>query len=251
MGNLIRFEFHKLFRKFSFYMCGAVCIIMIFVILGTTKLAEKRLPVSTGENTAAIELCVTVLAGISIPMILAIFIALFVCEDNNFHTYKNVLAKGYSRTAAYGAKYIAAVCGALLLGLSSMVFTLLYGTALWNLGEDFDSRFIAILAVQLVLLIAYSSFYFFIAVLMKSSGASITIGIIVPLMIPTVLALIEYLLKVKKSGKLTGYWLDYLLANISELGVETTVLEKTLGVSLIYIVVCLCLGLVFCRKREV
>lgn len=247
MGKLLRFEFRKLFHKTSFYVCGSVILIMLLAILGTTRAVESQI----GDSLmSAMDLLPQAMVGSSIIFILAVFVALFVCEDHHFHTYKNVLTKGYSRPKTYLAKYIVTMCATGIFCLLTYLSIIVIATIIWKFGDGFGLAIIEILAAQMLVVAAYASVFFLVAVLIKSSGSAIAVGIVGTLLTPGILSLIEYWLDLK-TDILSQYWLDDMLLEISKPSVESSVLLKTCLIAGVYIIVSLGGGLLWCRRYEV
>ena len=109
MKDLLKFEFYKLKKQKSFYICTAVILAMSFLGALLTKLLADN---NAGLNTVVLSGQSTMLSAISssnFTMICSIFIALFVCADHSEQTIKNIYSRGFSKGTVYFAKYTVGV----------------------------------------------------------------------------------------------------------------------------------------------
>ncbi len=118
MGQLFRFEFRKLFRQKSFYICGCVLIGLILLTaitlnmiysLSQGNMEAGGVTVSASDDGflyTGIYMLVGAVSSSNFTIVLAIFLSLFVCSDYTNGTLKNIIARGYSRTRIYAVKYM-------------------------------------------------------------------------------------------------------------------------------------------------
>lgn len=105
MKNLLKFEFHKLFKQKSFYICTIIMLVLsFFSILLNKSLANN--PELNMAMPMVMSSLLTAVNSSNFTMICGIFIALFVCTDYDQQTIKNVYSRGFSRSKVYFAKYI-------------------------------------------------------------------------------------------------------------------------------------------------
>ena len=175
MIKLLKFEWRKLWRQKSLYICFGIGLLisMLFIILG--KVLDVRFGV--GFGTAAGSLLV-MLPKSGFMSLLGVYLALFVCSDFSQHTIKNIYARGYSRSAVYFAKYLislgVAVAMALLYYIFSFFFTLMLGAGVGSLsGAQWGA-----LALQLWILVGIHALYFGIAMMIGKTGGSVAINAI-------------------------------------------------------------------------
>ncbi len=96
MNNLMKFEFRKLFKQKSFYICTAVMLGMSFIGLLLNKALASNPDFNIVLPTASSAL-LSAVSSSSFTMVCGIFIALFVCTDYDQQTIKNVYSRGFSR----------------------------------------------------------------------------------------------------------------------------------------------------------
>lgn len=248
MKNLIKFEFRKLFKMKSFYICLAISMALIFLNYLTTKAIFKdnieNIPTPTG-----LSMLKNTIGFANLTMILAIFIALITCEDNTLGTIKNIYSKGYSRAKVYFSKYIVSLTAVLIYLLVTMLFSYILGTTTWTSGEMENNYIYAILA-QIIIVIAYHALFFMVSTILKKIGASIAINIIGPTLISLFLAMTDAFLKIDKF-MLSSYWLDSLLSSLKATNIANKSITTSILCGIIYSIVFVITGLFFNKKEEI
>ena len=144
MSKLLRFEFHKLFRQKSFYICTALLLV---INLYTISYAYDNGGRSTGLICMSAAVCST-----DFTMLFGIFTALFTCDDYANGTIRNILSRGFTRTQVYFAQLITVIVAAVIAVLLVWAATFTAGTLCWRDGlNDFNSTVLSTLEAQLLL----------------------------------------------------------------------------------------------------
>lgn len=262
MGNLLHFEFRKLFRQKSFYICGAVLLVMVIISVLSVDYAMKisadmaktnstlSSAISGNIELTGLYCLMTMLSGSGIAMILAIFVPLFVCGDYSNGTIKNVIAKGYPRTRLFAAKYIVSVVAAVVMSILCWLTAFLTGTALAGIGSGWNASILLPLLAQLIVVCSYVSLFFMISVLIKKTGAVLAVGIVAPMVITLLISFLDYIIN-SKSFKIADYWLSGTFANVSAMSVANDILIRSFISAGIYLIVPVVIGLFVFRKSEV
>ena len=237
MSNLLRLEFRRLFRAKSFYICLAVSLVMIVITALTTKMLlnleeQKEVAEAMGEalqTPTSISMLKTAISS-SLTTILAIFLSLFVAEDFTGDTIKNIYAKGNSRDSIYWSKYISSVVASIIMLFFCAIFSFATGKILFGEYGSMGKNYIVSLFAELVILLAYVTLYFVVAICIRKTGASLAISIIGPLLIGLFLTLGSAALK-SDSIDLSSYWLAGRLSILEDADVSTknTVLGFIIG----------------------
>lgn len=267
MDRLLKFELRKLFRQKSFYICGGVLVGLILLSAFTMNLllslsqgtmvgAEGISVEMTAEDSAfsGLYMLASALAGSDFSIVLAIFVALFVCCDHTNGTLKNVIAKGYGRSGIFFSKYTVSLIAATIYTCVCWLTGFLSGTAFWGVGslpeETTAGGFAVILLLQLLATYAYTSMFFMICALLKKTGGSIAVGIVAPLVVVMVLSLFDALLN-KEPFSLSTYWLDNCYSDLASTFVPSDTAIRCLVCFVIYIVVFTVCGHLVYRRHEV
>ena len=169
----LKFEFRKLFKSKALYVCSALSI--IFTLLSVYIKSQSDNPVNT---FSAEDSLMSAFDNGMIPILISIFIPLFVCEDNNLGTLKNIYAKGFSRTKLWISKYIVSFVAFTIF--SCLAFATSYISAGHYFGhtDEVSKYFNYSISGQILLMIAYHAMYFMIATLVGKAGVAIAINMI-------------------------------------------------------------------------
>lgn len=147
MGQLFRFEFRKLFRQKSFYICGCVLIGLILLTAVTLNMIYSLsqgnmeaggVTVSASDDGflyTGIYMLVGAVSSSNFTIVLAVFLSLFVCSDYTNGTLKNIIARGYSRTRIYAVKYMVSLAATTVYTIVCWLTGFFAGTAFWKVGS--------------------------------------------------------------------------------------------------------------------
>lgn len=257
MGKLLSFEFRKLSRQKSFYVCSAVLVALVLLPILVSRFALRISDVSELSpdvidyfSLSGFHQLMASLASSSITIILAVFIPLFVCDDFSSGAIKNVIGKGYSRMSVFSVKYIMSIVVTIAMALLCWITAFSAGTAFWGSGSGWSTSALSTLLAQLLALIAYTSMFYMLSLLIKKSGGSIAIGIVGPILISTVISLVDVFVE-DKSFEVSDYWLDKVFSSVCHVSVASEDLNRALICSVLYISVFVATALLLNRKTEV
>lgn len=264
MGRLFKFEFRKLFRQKSFYICGGVLIGLILLTAVTLNLLYNMtqgnmeaggVTVSASEAGilySGIYMLATAVSSSNFTIVLAVFLSLFVCSDYTNGTLKNIIAKGYSRTRVYAVKYIISLVATTIYTIICWISGFLSGTAFFGTGSlsSTTGNFIATLLLQLLGNFAYMSLFFLIALLFKKTGGSIAVGIIGPLVLSMIISLADTLTH-KKSFDFADYWLDNCMLQTATDLMASNMIIRCLVCFVIYAVLFYVISIFVGKRTEV
>ena len=107
MGKLLHFEFHKLIRQKSFYICLAVAVAMLFISTYTTYLMQKDAVDVSQMGIDGMSVMIGAVSGGTLSMVIGVFVPLFVCEDYvsgtiRLHPPRHFLGKAHRRLICVG-----------------------------------------------------------------------------------------------------------------------------------------------------
>ncbi len=247
MNKLIKFELNKLAKQKSFYICIGIMLAMLFL----SALISKSWT-DSGNATDVIQsgfaFSISSIGGASFTMISAIFVALFICDDYTNNTLKNIYARGYSRKDVFISKYIAVIISTLIMGISCIIFSLIIGSSMWQLGS-MPTNYILSLGGQLILILAYATIFFVISMVIGKTGGAIACNIVGPMIIGTVLSLGDSWIKMD-NFKLNSYWLDSFMSKLTSSTLEVNVALTTMLLCIVYAGIILVVGQQLNKKKE-
>lgn len=250
MGKLLRFEFRKLFRMKSFYVCLLIMAVMAFIGAKLTSSMPKEMVKELSYNLQSNYYGLTGGKGNFTLVMLSIIIPIFVCLDFTNGAIKNVVARGYSRTKIFFSKYIVAIFITLVFVLGNMGFNYVAAKVFIKQENAVIPNFwYNILAIIIVSLIT-TTLGFIIAFIIRKVAGPIGIGILAPDIIALLLGAL-HLVKGMEKTKIPEYWYSSFYAKITEFGVKSEVLTNHILYSIAYILVFLVLGYFIFRKSEV
>lgn len=244
MKNLLKFEYRKLFSSKILY----VCCILSAILVGVYSITTNHLLGSNVSNYPISNFVVQVMNNSFIFIILAIFVAIFACSDFINETMKVILSRGYSRQNIFLSKLICVLSASLIIFIFSIIIAFIIGMSMYS-HTGLTGNLFKILCAQAIIVLAFSSLFFIISMILKKSGSSIAINVISTMIISLLLTVINQLLDIKKIS-LDSYWLSSLFSNVSEISVSHELLMKSVICSIIYIIGFIIVGFLVFKNNE-
>lgn len=289
MLNLLQFEFRRLFRKTSFYVCLAITVLLVLYALGVV--AQRYLNVEQySSSSIPIRPTMTVILNYSLQfanlsVMAAVFSALYVCEDKTRGTIKNIYSLGYSRVHLFFAKYLSSASAVTIMYAVVILITFIggvllnadfspqhtYGSSLlYNENSAKEISILVIVIQQYFSIMALHSFYYMVSELVGNTGPSIVLNIFSPFLIYIAFmmifsAVISFIMQINNNDDIalevmgaviqavTMYWLPTMITFIA--GLAGGFGDMDYGISIIvnlcYIVLFGALALLITRKKQV
>ena len=188
MGNMLKFELRRLLKKPVFYIMLGLCVgVAVFYVFSAREnmnyMIENMSEIVSEydyygyEKSWVKEHFAEYLSPqrlvlnefwLILPSVLAIFTAIFVCEDRARGTIKNIYARGYSRTSVFFAKFIvsSAVAAALYLLVVGALYlsgTIVFWTAPFDVSPQTVKGFWLLVLGRLILILAANAGYFMVS----------------------------------------------------------------------------------------
>ena len=250
MGKLLHFEFHKLIRQKSFYICLAVAVAMLFISTYTTYLMQKDAVDVSQMGIDGMSVMIGAVSGGTLSMVIGVFVPLFVCEDYVSGTIRNIVTRGYTRLGIFLAKLIAVLFASAIMTIVCMAAGYLVGVLFCAPGEQpFDAYTVKILLCQLAVMLAEASLFYAISTVLQKTGGAIAICLVLPMVLTIVLALADTALA-EKEIQLSGYWLERINGTLAVFDVKSEDMKKALLTARSYFVVTTVGSFVAIAKKE-
>ena len=236
MGNMLKFECRRLFKKPSFYVCLGLCAAFIILNIVVMRIAFNETlryydSMSNFKERFAEDFSphMLVLNNVGVSMmstIMAIFMGIFVCEDRVKGTIKNIYARGYSRTDVFLAKFIVANITAILIFAAITLVAYISGVVMFA-TKPFEVTPLKVNGVwllvlgKLVAVLGVTALYFMLSELIGTTGFSIAANIFLPSIASAVLSIgLELIFFFATNGdfdyatvaKIIEYWIYYLVS---------------------------------------
>lgn len=250
MNRLMKFEYRKLVRRKSTYICFGLTLFMLVVYALIEKsFSEGSFFFPEGILISGSSCALNAIENGMLSALGGIFVAIYAAEDYSNDTFKNIYAKGYSREQVYLSKYFAtliimAVC-ALILILTGFCL----GEALKNDESVINSDFILCLLLQLLTVLAYHSVYFFVAMSTGHTGISVAFCLVGPGLILMAFEMAGMIMELKDFYP-ARYWLDDVTVQLESGTVNGELVSRCLILCAIYIIVPTVLGIIINKKKE-
>lgn len=240
MLKLFKFEFRKLFQSKAFYTCIIALLLYVLIPIIVNKIND----VSFSRYLLLKES----IPAILFPIIIGVFIAIYVTEDDESGAIKNIYSKGYNRTKVFITKYVVSLCGVLLMILITSIISYLIGFMFWKNDLSYKDTWLDIYLKKTVLVIAFHSVFYAITSFFSKLTASIIVNILGPFIVLVVLNLIDSIVNSNIKGE--GLYLSkYELTNL--LLLPSTDSVNIYLVCVIYIAVSIVIGYILNRRKEV
>lgn len=247
MKNIYKFEFYKLIKQKSLYICSAVMLALsLFGALLSKALASNPDIGMTAPSNLSVLL--SSVSSSNFTIICDIFIALFVCADYDQGTIKNIYSRGFSRGTVYFSKFTVAIVATTAMFGATLLFNLIVGSSMFDSAAE-KGNYVGLLIGQYLYCIAYSTFSFAICLAIKKIGASIALAILGPSLIGTALALADAFLKFK-NFKFGNFWLDAFITDLSSVATDSKRMIVCITLSAIYTVIFAAIGYYINKRQE-
>lgn len=169
MIKLLNFEWRKLWRQKSLYICFGFGLLIVFLTVLSLKGFDA---LGTGMSM----LYTTLNSGF--VAFLGIFIALFICQDYAQQTIKNIYARGYSRSSVYFAKYLISLFVTIFMALVYLVFTFLCAVIFGGGVGSLAAWQWGVLVLQFWSLFGFHALFFGVSMMIGKIGGSVAINLI-------------------------------------------------------------------------
>ena len=242
MNKLLKFEFRNMFRQKIIYVIVIVMLILLSLMNNTP---EGRLEYYHSIGYGIEDMIVGALTSCYFSSFMAVIISLIVCRDYEQNVMKNIYGKGYTHNQVYSAKFICAM----LVTAAVCLLTLLVGIveAVMVFGPS-ETDIVLIMIAQFVAMLAYSAFGCMVCAILKKTGFSILLLVIVPPLGGLLLDQIDVLIPFDFSfGDL---WITQTMAYIHSGTIDGKEIVLSFITSFAYIIGCYFIGLRLSRSRS-
>lgn len=205
MFNLFRFEYRRLFRRISLYVC--IGILLMMVMYGLFMLTMTMIDDSLDSlfSMDAYQMVSYAMSMSNITIICAVFTSIFVCEDRSKGTIKTIRSLGYPKYQLFLAKFAASATASAIMVLMSLLISIFCAAVV---GADFSpaarepdmfesftimngNMNVFVYAIyEFTVIMACHALYFMVSELTGKTGISIVINIFGPGLVYIILAVL-------------------------------------------------------------
>lgn len=261
MNNLLKSEFYKLKKSKSFYILLGVNVLLALTVAFAHQ-AGANMESGAGNASSKLSSMVSEFGGAwliteslnegILPLIIAIFVSIFVSADFNLGTIKNTVSKGFNRQKIYFVKFIISSLTALIMLTVFILTACITGTLMWGFdpnGIADTAGLLTLFLTQSLMIIAYVAIFVFISMSLRSSGSSIGLNICVVFLLGSLLQAFNLIL----GGKidLGSFWISDNMTKLITFAPASTDLVRGIAVALAYILVSTILGIKLFQKQDI
>lgn len=178
MNNLIHAELYRLIKNKLF---GTISI--VFAVFAS---AMRLYVYFVGKKTDAENISTDVgIFGfvILIGIAMAVFCSIFIGTEHSDGTIRNKLIVGHTRISVYLSKLIVCFLAGIVFDVTYIIFSLGIGMPLSGFIKQDAKAFFSMLAIILMLTLAYTSIFVFIAMVMHNKAGTAVISLIIAFML--------------------------------------------------------------------
>ena len=242
MNKLLRFEFHNMLRQKIIYIIIAVMLILLLLINNTPA---GRLEYYNSIGYCLEDMIVGILTSCYFTSFMAAIVAFIVCRDYEQNVMKNIYAKGYTHDQVYLSKFIYSMITTAVICLVTLGIGISQAVIVFGPGK---TDITLIMIAQFVAMLAYSSFGYMVCQILKKTGFSIILLILIPPLGGLLLDQIDMFIPFDFSfGDL---WITQTMSYIHGGTIEGKEIFLSFLTSIIYIVGSYFIGLKVSKKRS-
>lgn len=272
MGGIFSADIKKLFKGKVLIVCMVIAVIFGAVMAAVYNYAwveneenimmTKALFTRFGMDESLLEetlsyipksnlwsYFVTMLSDGSIIYFAAVCVCIYIASEFTMGTFKNTVARGFSRMEVYCSKLLSS-------GIAVFLVTLAYcvggcGMALTLVKDTAEVEFLTVfwvILIYFILLLALTAFYAMLAVIFDRTGIAVAAAIVIPILINALISMAS--VANKDITKVNQYVLINMFLNV-EANCKNGDGWILLIVGLIYLAVCSLAGFLVFSKKEI
>jgi len=250
MLDIMKSEFYKV-RKSKVTFVTALCLLGITLIEIFAFLYGKFAGGIWGEvleGTRGVDTYTNFVSGSFFMIFIALFVGGMISNEYTNRTIRQVVSRGASRVQIALGQYIALSTAMTLISLSLAVLLSVVAGLCYGFGSISAGRFVLVVIGQIVIIWSYSAITMLIAHFARSGGLSIGLNVMFLLGGETASMLLQYL--TKKEFFYT-YWIENMQICAINYELEAAKQCKFIGILFGVGVICLVLGLIRFKVRDV
>ena len=257
MSKLLHFEMIKVFKRTTFYVCGA--FIVILSILGVFI---DYLPMYIFSNLDDISELVeygycgqkyllSTVTYANFPVLVGIFVTVNVCKEYSEKTMKNIWSRGYTRTQVYFSKAIVSIMVAAIYFMVSSITGFIIGSLIFGIGNNSMAQIIFSMFAEMIVCIGIGTIVTAVVFAIKKTALSAVAVVAGPSLITIGATILDVILEYKNIDiSITEYVPSNALVDVCNSPSETALVAKCLIIGLFYIAISVYLGWMAMRKDQ-
>ena len=242
MNKLLKFEFYNMLRQKIIYVVVAAMLILLSLMNNTP---EGRLEYYHTIGYGIEDMIVGALTSCYFSSFMAVIVALIVCRDYEQNVMKNIYGKGYTHNQVYMAKFLCVMIVTAVVCLLTIIVGIIEAVMVFGPAE---TDITLIMIAQFVAMLAYSAFGYMVCRILKKTGFSILLLVLVPPLGGLLLDQIDVLIPFDFSfGDL---WITQTMAYIHGGSIDGKEIALSFITSFVYIAGCYFIGLKLSKSHS-
>lgn len=257
MSNLLKYDFYKLIRSKSFYICAVISLLLSTLAV----YFSADLYNATGYNLfKPYDSLIGISDGLaSSSLLIIIAIVTFIPSDFSFGTIKNMISSGANRVNIYLSKLIVSCAIVFSYLFVNMICCGITGAIMGEVGEYTRDTYLTLLKVfgyTFLVLMTLVSICVMISFLIRKKSIVITVAILVNTVATSFIApIIDFCVKlipsVEEFSSMKYFPGSYLGVGMSIDSMPQKDLITSLIVCAVYIIACSVIGILVFRKVDI
>lgn len=255
MSKILRFEFYKLSKLKSFYICTLITLIFTVLNAISTYMIAKTNYVDFEEMGVDVPLSYTgwtyslsAIANSQFLTVFGVFIAMFVCSEFDDNIIKNIYSRGISRTGVFVSKYFASLVAMIVMFVADAVLGFGVGALLWQVGDV--GNYFVLIATQLAVLVGYHGLFFFVSIWITKTGGAIAINVVYPTLTAVSFTLLDKLLNID-GFKFYDFTLECFYTNVQNINLSGDLIARAAIVPFIFAAIFALSGALINTRKQV
>lgn len=257
MSNLLKYDFYKLIRSKSFYICAVISVLLSGLGVYLFAWDYNNLGYNMFKPYDSLMGIADGLASVSLLIIIAI--SIFIPSDFSFGTIKNMISAGASRVNIYLSKLVVSCAIAFSYIVINIICCGIVGACMGEVGEYTRDTYLTLLKMcgySLLVQLALVSLCVMIGFLIRKKSIVITVVILintvgVGIIGPIIDFYVNRIPSVKDFSLVKYFPGSYLNVGMSIDSMPKNDLITSLIVCGVYIVVCTVIGMIVFKKVDI
>lgn len=274
LSRLIKSDFIKLRKSKTLIVCSiiAFCLSLLMALLlvngwnsnGNGESIEQatEMLIEMGMDEETVDMALSImprpyiwsyanyfLSDGVISILAAICVSVFTASEYSMGTLKNTLSRGFSRTQIYLSKLIVSCVSVLILAVVYLLGGLLVGSIfLRGISELTAVQMILCVISYLCLFLAMTSVYYMLSIIIRRTGVTIALSLVIPNIVASILTTISY--SIKEVSEISQYWLFNTPSIVQKMCVSGQAYIPII-IALAYFILSTAAGLIISKRQEV
>lgn len=265
MSRLLKADFRKLFTSKSFWVCAIIILLLGMVNVAIIELVTSVVDWTMKNAEMTVEDMISMQASLSLlpsdawgitkmsfsdtnlAIMMSIAMMLFITGEYTSGTFKNTVARGFSRTSIYFSKLTVSLVIMVIFAVLYVASGTILAGILWGKWGEISAETVCLtLLINTVELVALTTTLTMMLLLFKSNGAAIAVILALIMFLPSILNVLTVM---NMDLRLGQYWIPST-PGYTEIFVTEGQIWIPLVISAAYLIIPTIIGVLTFKKRD-